>query len=152
MWFGHPSVGNLLFEADIRPSPRSRLRAKLLVFRNRRSLLHFWKSINETPLGKTCCGAVNALSIHVIDFREGSEKHRMEVDPKYFCVIGLVAKFCTSEIVAHESVHAGFAYAKRVKLRSHDNNPDMDEEIVCYPTGRIFRAITNIMYREGVWK
>lgn len=59
-------------------------------------------------MSKGAFGAVNALA---------SEGRRglVYVDPKYFCVIGLTTGSLSMEVITHESVHAGFAFAKRHK-------------------------------------
>jgi hypothetical protein len=55
------------------------------------------------------------------------------------------------EIISHESVHAGFAYAKRIKKTPRDQHAlSFDEEAVCYPSGAIAAAINRAVYKAGL--
>ena len=153
-WINHPEAKGILVDAYI-TTGFSKLRAKVLVFDHTKNLRHFWNEcLGRGDLGKTCRGAVNSL-IHEVQFFPGKgEKPRppvLEADPNYFCVMGLVRGYLTTEIIAHESVHAGFAYAKRIKRTPWDQeSKDMCEESVCYPAGRIAGAITSLLKKKGL--
>lgn len=152
-WIGHPAAKGLLLERDL--SVRSsRLKAKLMVFRNRHELRSFWAAISDFRLGRTCMGAVNGMGEeHLRVAKDGSETRWLECDPRYFCVIGLVKGFLSMEIICHEAVHAGFAYARRVKThRWRDEALQLDEEAVCYPSGAIAAAINRALYRAGLFE
>jgi hypothetical protein len=142
----------VLLEYDLKIN-YGRLRAKLMVFKNRSSLKASWKRISNQPLSRGCCGVVNPLSTYVEDYSAGRLRHRIEGDPGYFCVIGLVHGFLTMEIICHESVHAGFCFAKR-RLRSHwdDRAEEFDEEAVCYPAGKIARLINKCLDASGLYQ
>lgn len=151
----HPAAkGGLVAEADITPHGRGRLAAKLLVFDVPRSLARFWKKGLGHSLGRGCKGAVNALSRTVTRFdKDGKpEWKRYEGDPRYFCIIGLCVGWLSMEIIAHESVHAGFAYEKRVKRNLFGPACDFDEERVAYPAGAIAAAINRFLHAKGLYE
>lgn len=162
IWSNHPEArGLVVAETDIAIT-NGPLRAKLLVFRNRTALRQFWeKALNKSGHGEKlslrCEGAVNSLMHkHRKVNADGSEKTWIEVDPRYFCIIGLVkgmSEFASAmEIVAHESMHAGFAYAKRVNRDGFwVKASGMDEEDVCYPAGRIARKINLFLAKRGLY-
>lgn len=139
----------LLGELDIRVRSRSRLWAKALMFDSNRNLRRFWKDILARP--DTCRatkGIVTQLRETVV--RQDGTTH-LRVDPRYFCIIGLIAGYCGMEIVTHESVHAAFAYYKRTRGRT-DLWPGSDvneEEDVCYPAGRIASALAQWCHRHN---
>lgn len=149
----HPKAKGILAEADIGVSPHSRLRAKLLVFKNPTALHRFWKTCLgahfSQNLGRHCMGAVNRLGIETVDTDNGNVV-LTENDPRYFCIIGLIHGRTDAEIVAHEACHAGFAYAARVK-RKWPNSDAMDEERVCYPVGRITAAINDFLHAKKLY-
>lgn len=151
-WSGWPAARPALLMADIRLSRGSRLAMKLLVFASKAELRRFWRTLNGFDLGRHCVGAVNGLASEVIDFRKGRQgKSRMEVDPRYFCLMGLVRGKIDAEIITHEAIHAGFAYAKRVKHRNMWRAAhDFDEEHICYPAGRIALEVSRVLYRGGM--
>lgn len=147
---GHPAAKDLLGECDIRLCGAGRLRAKLLVFRTPAALARFWRDgLGRPDLGRGCRGAVNSLGHERANPRTGERV--MVVDPRYFCVIGLVKQHLSMEIVSHESVHAGFAYAKRVQRNLWAAPGELDEENVCYPAGRIAAAINSYLHDEGLY-
>lgn len=154
-WSGLPGADKAELIADIFITRHSRLRAKLLVFRSRRDFRKFWRDCLHKDfmhdLGGKCVGAVNGLAYEFFSFaKDGSEKHRMEVDKNFFCVIGLVDGYLTTEYITHESVHAAFCYAKRVNKKDMwAGARDLDEENVCYPAGIIAKAITDTLIDAG---
>lgn len=152
---GSPGSEGILAEGDIIVGS-SRLAAKLLIFDNPKSLRMWWVKSVGSDLGKGCLGAVNGLHHEVIHFPAKGEKQRpkyLEVDPRYYCVIGLCKDHLTMEIICHESVHAGFSYAKRIKRSPWDEQAiDMDEELICYPSGKIASCIRDFAYKKGFLK
>lgn len=149
VWRNHPQIQGLVLEKDLAIGT-SRLRAKLLVFDKPKSLRLFWRGpLGRGDLGRRCKGAVNGLFCEVINFhKDGSESSFLEVDPRYFCVIGLVKTHLYGEIICHEAVHAAFNYVKRIKRSPWDEHArDFDEESICYPAGRIAAEINNALYR-----
>lgn len=147
IWKNHPHARGIVFEKDLSIGS-SRLKAKLLIFEDRKAMSIFWKNaLGVMDLGDCCSGVVNQLRFHVISFADGMESQITEVDPRYFCVIGLVQDRLTYEIITHEAVHAAYAYVKRIKKSPWDQDAkDFDEEEIAYPVGRIadslFVAIT----------
>ena len=140
----------IIAEGDIAVRPSAKLHAKLLIFETTKDLRTFWKSIGH-DIGAKTLGAVNALSHEIHSFSKDGEKSWMECDPRYFCIIGLVKKHLRMEIICHESIHAGFAYAKRRRGDFWTHAREMDEESVCYPAGRIASAINRFLHDRGLY-
>lgn len=138
-----PGATGIVAEFDTKVSRYGRLAAKVVIFDTPRSLRTFWKIISpHNDLGRHCRGAVNGLACEIERVhRDGRCRRRLEVDKRYFCIVGLCKEHLTAEIVTHEAVHAGFAYAKRQKRAIFANALELDEEQVCYPAGRIANAI-----------
>lgn len=156
IWADHPEAKGVLLEKDLSIG-HGRLKAKLLVFRNRLSLRKFWRGMGKAELGRTCCGAVNGLYQETMTVQpRGSKKPdtwRLEVDPRYFCVIGLVANYLSMEIISHEAVHAGFAFAKRASRAPWNQQAQhFDEEAIAYPGGRIAAAINRVLHAANLYK
>jgi hypothetical protein len=148
---GHPAGKGLLGECDIRLCGAGRLRAKLLVFNGPVALRRFWRdALGRNELGRHTAGAVSALSYERINVTTGASV--MVVDPRYFCVIGLTRDNLSMEVITHEAVHAGFAYAKRVQKNLWAGADELDEENVCYPAGRIAAAINSFLHDQGLYR
>ena len=127
----------------MRPTDRGRLFCKVLIFSNQAALRRFWvRGLKNGRLGR-CRGVVNALVKTTQKVAADGTVGRMRIvtDPRYFAVMGLVKEDLTMEVLTHESVHAGFAYAKRVKRSPWAKYADLDEEEVAYPSGVIAREI-----------
>lgn len=73
------------------------------------------------------------------------------VDPRYFCVIGLVRGHLSMEIISHEAVHAGCAYAKRGARAPWHDALGFDEEHIAYPAGRIAAAINRALWAAKLY-
>ena len=146
-FMSHPKAKGLILESDVRIN-RGRLRLKLLVFRKPAHLIYFWKhALGKASLGKGCLGAVNSLKILWDDTVTG--KRHQEVDPRYFAIMGLCADHLGMEILSHEAVHAGYAYAQRVGTHSPWHNAfDLDEEHLAYPTGRVACEVLRTLRRH----
>lgn len=152
LWWG-PFEG-LVFQANIKVSAGSKLIMKLLVFKNKTKLQQFWKNdlSHSKNLGRYCVEAVNQLATECIDFNGEKETCRSEVDKRFFCVMGLCLGNLSMEIICHESVHAGLAYARRVgKMSPFKNGMDMEEEYICYPAGRIAGEINRILHENNLY-
>lgn len=151
---GHRHAKGLVHEADIKLTRRAKLAAKLLVFKDAASLHKFWWKSLGHELGDDCLGAVNSLSATVMTFKRGVETIRYENDPRYFCVIGLVKGRCGMEVMAHESVHAAYAYVKRLEppVAWARHAKHFDEEEIAYPAGRIAAEINRELWDAGVHK
>lgn len=150
-WMAHPYGKGIVVEGEVKPSHGSRLAAKVLVFRNHRSLDAFWRRALGREAGN-CVAIVSDLHEHVISFKDGVEREWIEADPNYFCIMCFAIGGINSEIVTHESVHAAFSYVKRqprspyAKMAIHNK-----EEEICYPAGRIARGINLMFHDLGVY-
>lgn len=149
-WSAHPDATDLLAEADITVCRRGRLRAKVLLFRNAKALQRNWRLLTGNPLGRGALGAVNSLMREC--YASDGKRVRLEGDPRYFCVIGLVRGHLSMEVISHEAVHAGFAYEKRCKRSLFAGVDDLDEERVAYPAGRIAAGINRWLHHEGLYE
>ena len=148
-----------LLEKDLK---LGKLYMKLLVFRNRTELRRFWNKAEPTAVGgglkRDVVGAVGALSCECQSFAEEDDeldpKPVMEVDKRYFAVMGLVKDYLGMEVVTHECVHAAFAYAKRLgpKTPWAKAVEGLDEEAVCYPAGRLGRMVVWALLDAGMYK
>lgn len=145
-----------LFECDLAPSPFSRLRLKVLVFRTLLDLYRFWDH-GVSPTRHNYQGIVAGLGVYRINYQKGGPpagtNHRFEADPRYFAVMGLCVKHLGSEVTTHEIVHAAFAYAERVG-KKHAIAParSNDSEAICYPAGRLARRLNIALYDSGMYE
>jgi hypothetical protein len=146
----HPHGQDIVAEKDLRIGT-SRLRCKLLLFDTRKGLRRFWKrAVSKADLGPQCPGAVNDLRYtkYEVDRKGNQSNHRIEVDPRYFAVIGIVKNEHSALIVTHEAVHAGFAYYRRVRRTPWDRHiKRSEEEGVAYPAGEIGQGINDLMWK-----
>lgn len=161
-WSQHPRARGVVAEFDVRPH-RGRLALKVLVFKSPKEMAHNARHMlgldTLTPRlkeGNTigeCQGFVNPLSVFVEKWdRNGKLQYAYaEVDKRYFAVMGLVVTSLRSDVIVHESVHAAFAYAKRVKNDWDGRALSFDEEEVCYPAGEIAQAINNQLHTLGLY-
>ena len=149
----HPAGKGIVSEALLKISNHSRLRAKLLVFDTNRSMGHFYTHALDKP-GAVCPktrGICSSLTYELVKFHpDGRETSRLVVDPKYFCLIGLLAGHLTTEIITHESVHAAFAYKARMRGRVWSQEHELEEEEICYPAGVIARLVTQHLKTENL--
>lgn len=136
----------ILFEKDLNIWKRSKLKMKFLIFENCKLLTEFFEGLGDSPTtmfdqGAQAAGMVcNFMTVH---YPEGDEKRAyMTADGKYFAWMGISKGYLSMEIICHESVHAGFSYAKRVGRIPFGNVvEDFDEELVCYPSGRVAQVV-----------
>ena len=145
----------ILGELDIAVRHTSRLRLKALMFRTNRDLRRFWKErLNRPDLCRFTRGVVSILGCKWHKFpKNGPEQKFIEVDPRFFCIMGLIAGKVNMEIITHESVHAAFAYAKRVHHKDLWHGArNHDEEDICYPAGRIAHALNSWCHRRGYYR
>jgi hypothetical protein len=150
---GHPEGKGIVAECDIGMRNR-RLYAKFLLFKNKASLRRFWaRALAKDQLGKDCLGAVNGLAEEILVYEKGKQVDRyLRVDPRYFCVIGMVQGHTSMEIICHGAAHAGFAYAKRRRGDHWVDATELDEEKVCYPTGMIAAGINRFLHDNGLYR
>ncbi len=130
---------------------RGRLRAKLIVFKSPQAMAAFWRSRlmagNGGALGAKCLGAVNALTRSRENVVSGTR--HIDVDARFFCVIGLVEGHLTMRIITHECVHAAYAFAKRRSRSWWDAAArDFDEEAIADPTGELARNVVAFLNRR----
>jgi hypothetical protein len=152
-WRKHPACKGLVLEQDIAVSPRSRLRAKLLVFDGTRSLKQFCnRALNDK--GGWFDGMVHPCSYTLEQVGKDGTSHVFDVvDKKYFCIIGLAKTRLSTNVVCHESCHVGFRYADRVKRAGlWPGDWEVQEERVCFPAGRVFAEINKVLHEANLWK
>ena len=147
-----------LLEKDIKLGT---LYLKLLVFKNRKELRAFWDAAEPTKngggVGGDTLAVVDALQCECQNFAKAGDESEprsvMEVDKRYFAAMGLVRGYLGMEIVTHESVHAAFAYAKRLGPKTPWAKAvnGLDEEAVCYPAGRIARLVVTALNDAGLY-
>lgn len=160
----HPAARGLVAEGDLRFTKCSRLFVKVLVFKHPRALCAFWKSALGLAVDRACCGVVSTMASEIHTFpgrvpRFGKlpagctgYTSRIECDPRYLCLMGLTVGNLSMEIVTHESVHAGFAYAKRRRGNFWPGALEMDEENVAYPAGIIAKRVNAFLNERGLYK
>jgi hypothetical protein len=147
----HPHAAGLVGEFDVTVFRRSKLLAKVIVFDRPPSLRKFWRKAFNYPI-PSALGVVKALYLDIENYRNGKRinRHR-EVDPRYFCVIGLCQGHLGTNIICHESVHAAFAYKNRLNRAGlFPRDRDNPEEAICYPSGIIASAIVRNLNQQGL--
>ena len=115
----------------------------------------FYKDVLDLPYAicKRTLGCCSPLTVEHLSFPKGKPEQRFwEVDPRYFCLIALLKDHLRMEIITHECVHAGFAYAARQNQKQWQKGDVMDEEEVCYPAGRIAYSVNLFLHEEGLYK
>jgi hypothetical protein len=147
-----PGMRGLVRECEIHVTPRARLGAKVAVFASLRDMRRFWKQRGMPQPG--AYAVVSSLSHEAFKIdRAGNEvARRMVADPRYFCLMTFAKGHLSMEIVSHESVHAGFAYAKRLRRSPFVDALRLDEEAVAYPAGRIARSLNWWLHKHGLYE
>lgn len=134
---------------DLRLTRGSKLKARLAVFENGAQMRREWKQCFKEHLGRKTVGAVKSLALDVIT-AEGLE-YTEHPNADYYCFIGLIKGYLSMEIVCHESVHAGFAYAERVNRDIFPSEGD-EEERIAYPAGKVARQINRWLHKNGYYE
>lgn len=142
------------FSCDIYVDEPDAPMAKVIVFKNRKSMRHFYANVipkyrGPDPLDVGCQGCVNKLIVAQVD-PHTSEVVSVQVDRRYFCIVLLVEGFLSNEVILHEAVHVGFAWDYRTQGVSRYSVADMSEENVCYPAGLFADALLKIIEEEGL--
>lgn len=154
-WSTLPGSETILFSSDVAVSQRSTIKAKVLVFRDLAALQRFWRlGLSRRKPDEGSYAVVNDVSSTITYLApKGNAKREdvWEVDPTYFCVMGFILGNLSMECITHESVHAAYAYARRVAGRKTWPDKEDPEEHVCYPAGRIAAAINKIFQRHGIY-
>jgi hypothetical protein len=146
-----PLGETIIYQFGVKLSAHSRLQAKVLLFKNRTHLRKFWRSNIGSDPGARTLAVVSMVASEL--WNSQTDETRQEVDPRYFCVMGFNLKDVNPNIICHESVHAGFCYARRVGKRTlFENAMNFDEEEVAYPSGEIAAIITKMFAQEGYLK
>ena len=146
----------IVFSGDVTVSDHSRLKAKILVFRDLAALQRFWRLGlgHRKPPDDTVRAVVTGLT-SIITFHPPKGTPRRppvwQIDPVYFCVAGFVLGNLKMEYITHESVHAAYAYARRVAGRKSWPDKENPEEHVCYPAGRIAGAINQLFHHHRLY-
>ena len=146
---------DVLLDRDLCIVRGSRLRLRLVVFRNWSSMNRFWRDdIGKGGLHRQTKGAVNSLSVKRLSYYYSKETSRIVHDPRYFAVMAPLSTHLSMNIIAHESVHAGFAYAKRLGGRASWGGRalEFDEESVAYPAGLVAHAVNKCLWEAKLFK
>lgn len=128
---------------------------KVLVFSSNAKLRQFWnKALGDSSLCRRTAASVKELGLTVYGERDGDlVPVAREVDPRYFAIAGFIRGRIDPEIVAHECVHAAFAYDRRRGDRNRfrkfeaEGMGALNEERIAYPVGRLTDALTR-WFRE----
>ena len=155
-WSTHPEYKDVIFDCEIKVTRESRLRAKVLVFKDRKAMRQFWtKALGRPELTRDTAAVCNTLaSVTTFSKQKGKSQRPPErrVDPRYFCVLGFVDGSLTPEFITHESVHAAYAYDRRVRGKNNWPDKEEPEESICYPAGRIAGQIIRKFHKEGLFR
>ena len=149
--------GGASYSTDIRVTPRGRLKMRLLVFETPAKLRSYWGKLRGGKFGGLCQGtrgAVNSLGREVLEYGKNGKLvgQWIEVDGRYFAVMGLVRGYLGMEVVTHESVHAGIAYYDRSKGRLQWSRDDaLPEEDLAYPIGIIAKKVVIALEKGGFY-
>lgn len=147
-WSTDKEKDKILFEVTFAASKRGRLFAKLLIFRNARALSSFWKRV-VNPSDKKHSNKVAGLVTPLIVVKGDT----VEVDPNYFCAIGLDYTQCDIETLAHEATHAADCYCERLMGRNpyarYCKNGGRYDEIYAHPTGIIAKQLDRAVKLAG---
>lgn len=144
-----PFLAKAKLDRDIEPYPGARFKIRLVVFDGLRSMSAYGRS-----LGAQMFDGDNAFVYTGTGFYPATrnQPRQFYADSKYFCVMVFHVGALSLELIAHESVHAGFAIAKR-RVRDPWRHLFKDpEEWVAYPAGRIMEAVTNEMRKSGLYR
>lgn len=128
---------------------KGRLRCKMLVFKDIRSMARFVERTMNWKVGNTAHALTMELG-NTVEPESGPEY--MEVDRRYFAMVCFCAKYLSAEVISHEAVHVAFAYDRRVRRK--DLWSDMDEnsdEAICYPAGIAANQINKILHNTGMY-
>jgi hypothetical protein len=123
-------------EVNLRVSRRGPF-FKVLVFRTPAALRRFWKREFRYP--GEFVGIVRGATMEKINAASG-ETVGFVRDPRFFAVVGLCLDYMGSEILAHESVHIGFAWC------AWHGFPATNEENVAYPAGLAMRRMVRSLF------
>lgn len=141
-WGSHPGMNGVILEHDIRV-PGSRLYAKMLVFDTKKNFAGNWLFACGDKVGRLANGACREMS--------SSDDKKLYVDPRYFCVIGLIKNGLTTDHICHEAVHAGFCFMRRKTRTPWSAHTKVNsEESIAYPAGMIASEINESLHRANL--
>ena len=149
-------VGKLVkHEYFVRLHRHTKLGFKVLVFDTWGDMREFWDTALDRPhaVDNRTHALCSRLECYVECYgKDGSltDKYTMH-DPRYVTVMGFVKPLITTEVIAHEAVHAAFAYADRVNYKWVTDD-SLQEEGVAYPTGAITRMLIETFKKDNLIK
>lgn len=142
----------VLLDSDVRITPDSRLRLRLIVARNRAAMREVALQLDPKPLARGVFAFCNPL-FYDVKGRSGAVV-RQHFDRRYFALMVFSKTDLDLEVVAHESGHAAIFYARRVKHNKWDGrvayDDDYPQDAICYPLGHIVAAVTKELHRNGL--
>ena len=127
-------------ECSVKLTRHSRLLVKVCIFKNWKAMDDFFTHYLGRPgsVDRHTLGICTRLDAHVESYTTEPPTTILECDRRYIAMIGLITGHVTQEIVIHESIHAGIAYASRARsVRWCPADSWSDEESICYPSANI---------------
>ncbi len=149
----HPWPWLVIASGDITPHIPTGLYCRYMVFKNVRDMRKVVKHIFRNKWSTFRGVITNSTGGICIDtttriWENGVIVYR-EIEPKIFAFILLVKNNVTPEVIAHESIHAGFAFHRRAQIEWPGKTKN-EEENICYPAGRIAGHLTTAMQDQGL--
>lgn len=139
----------VLGDYEIRITPYSRLRCRLIIAKNKKSMQNAYRIIVGYDMHRKAAAAAHSPS-RALDSRKATKTVH---DERYFAVIFLNAKYVPPDIVAHECGHAAIFYSERCAGHTWSGRapPDERDEKICYPLGHIFSEVSRSLFHCGLW-
>jgi len=140
-------------ECSVKLTKRSRLLVKVCIFKTWKDMDTFFDEALGRPdsVDRHTLGICTSLGAVVESYKTDPPTLISEMDRRYICMIGFIKGHVTKEIVIHESIHAGIAYASRAKSKRWCPASDWsDEEAICYPSANISSQLLTYLESEGL--
>lgn len=137
----------VILDEDFKPFAKSPLKIKVVVVSGGKALRRM-----SIKLGH----AVESSTYAFVDTASGSAPDKKTgkivytADANYFCVMVFQVHHLNAAIITHESVHAGFAIAKRDVRDPWRRAFSLDEEWIAYPAGIVARKLCEIFRQNGL--
>lgn len=143
----HGTLG-IVEEFDVTPDPTSRLRTKVMIFKSRKAMLAFARSVIGAKVHRGIEAAVRELACSIMN--EAGEEIEVEVDPRYVCLAIFNLRDLSYCTIAHEGIHVGFNYARRTgKTKPWTKGYAAWEEAVAYPAGMFTALVLLKLHQLG---
>lgn len=136
-----------MLDEDFKPFAKSPLKIKVVVCAGEKALRKVSERLGK-PVEKETHAFVDCASGTEVNPKTG--KLRYFADCNYFCAMIFKLQQINTEIITHESVHAGFSIAKRNVRDPWRRVFSLDEEWIAYPAGIVARKLCEIFRRNGI--